>query len=115
MSARHGPWLAIAGGGAAWAVHLFAGYFLVAVGCPRSWPLGWMLIAVTGLTAALALAIGVISADRWWRARAYDDGQGATLLYGTAALLGGLFTVAIVLGGVATLMLSACRDVAIGG
>jgi hypothetical protein len=116
MSARYRPWIAIGGGGAAWAVHLFAGYFLVALGCPREWPLGGMLTVVTVLAAGVALAIGMLSARGWWRAPARDgDDDGASaLLYGAAAMLAGLFTVAILLGGITALMVSPCRSVAIG-
>jgi hypothetical protein len=115
MSARYGPWIAIASGGLAWAVHLFAGYFLVALGCPRGWPLNAVLTLVTLVTGMTSLGVGLISGDRWWRARAGGADGAAALLYGTAALLGGLFTLAIVLSGIAALIVSACHDAAIGG
>jgi hypothetical protein len=43
------------------------------------------------------------------------DDDAAALLYGAGAMLAGLFTVAILLGGVAALILPPCRGVAIGG
>jgi hypothetical protein len=115
MTARSGPWVAIASGGLAWAIHLLAGYFLIALGCPRQWPLDRMLVALTLVTAAVSLAVGLVSGDRWWRERAHGGNGSAGLLYGTAALLGGFFTVAIVLGGIAALIVPSCRDAAIGG
>jgi hypothetical protein len=115
MPSRSGPWLAIGGGGIAWTVHLFAGYVLVALGCPRAWPLGSMLAAATVLTAGMSLAIGVMSVRRWRRVPVNVDDDAAALLYGAGAMLAGLFTVAILLGGVAALILPPCRGVAIGG
>jgi hypothetical protein len=114
MTARSGPWIALASGGVAWAIHLLAGYFLVALGCPRAWPLGGLLVVVTLVTGAISLAVGLISGDRWWSARASGDEGSAAMLYATAALLGGLFTLAIVLGGITAVILPACRDAAIG-
>jgi hypothetical protein len=115
MPARYGPWIALGGGGVAWTVHLFAGYFLVALGCPRSWPLSWMLGVVMVLTAGISLAIGVMSVRGWRRAPASDDDGATALLYGAAAMLAGLFTVAILLGSITALILSPCHSVAIGG
>ena len=115
MIARYGPWLAIAGGGTAWTVHLFAGYFLVSLGCPRSWPLGAPLALVTVLTAGVSIAVGVSSVRGWRRAPASDGAAARGLLFAAAALLAGLFTLAILLGSLAALMLGPCTGVAIGG
>lgn len=117
MVARYGPWLALVGGGIAWTVHLSAGYFLVSVGCPRSWPLGWTLAVVTVLAAGASLAVGMTSLRGWRRAPEADRDDPTTrrLFFAAGALLAGLFTVAILLGGLAAVILSPCRGVAIGG
>jgi hypothetical protein len=115
MTGRSAPWLAVGGAGVAWTVHLFAGYFLVALGCPRAWAVGWMIALVTALTAGVSLATAVMSVRGWRRGRRRDDAGAATLLYGAGALLAGLFTVAIVLGGMAAVILSPCQSVGIGG
>ena len=112
MSSRSAPWLALGGGGLAWSAHLFAGYFLVALGCPRAWPLGWLIAAVTLVAAAVSLTTGVLSLIG--RRRAPARGA-AALLYGAAALLAGIFTVAILLGGMTSLILPPCQGMAIGG
>jgi len=108
--------LALAGGGTAWMLHLFAGYFLVSLGCPRGWPaLGWTLITVTGVCAASALAVAVVA----WRERrradpGREDGGTSRLLLSVAALLATLFAIMIVLGGLAVAALPPCQA-AVGG
>ncbi|HEY7516862.1 MAG TPA: hypothetical protein VIE36_01105 [Methylomirabilota bacterium] len=113
MAARTAPWLALGGGGLAWSAHLLTGYFLVALGCPRTWPLDWLIAAVTLIAAAVALATGVLSLIGWRRAPARGDAT--AILYGAGVLLAGLFTIAILLGGTTALILPACQGVAIGG
>lgn len=117
MAARYGPWIAIAGGGVAWTVHLFAGYFLVALGCPRSWPVSAIFAAVTLVTAGMSVGLGVMGVRGWRRAAATadEDGEARRLIFAAATLLAGLFTLAILLGGVTALSLPPCRDVGIGG
>jgi hypothetical protein len=115
MRGRGAPWLALGGGGIAWTVHLLAAYFLIALGCPRAWPLGWLIAVVTLLAAGVSLTTGVLSVRGWRRRTASGDGGATPLLYGAAALLAGLFTLAILLGGVTTLILPPCQGVAIGG
>jgi hypothetical protein len=116
MTARHGAWIALTGSGVAWSAHLFAGYFLVALGCPRGWPLGSMLAGATAVAAAAALGIGVGAARAWRRSGpAPNDDHVTRLLFGAAALLAGLFTLAIVVSASTALVLSPCRAVAIGG
>jgi hypothetical protein len=114
MTARAGPWIAITGGGIAWAAHLFTGYFLVALGCPRSWPVDVMLAVVTVTTASVALGIGVAGVRGWRGAKRHDGPDARTLMFAAGALLAGLFALGIVLGGVAALILSPCRGAAIG-
>jgi hypothetical protein len=108
--------LALAGGGSAWILHLLAGYFLVSLGCPRGWPaLGGTLAAVTGVCAAGALAVaGLALRERGRIPRGRADGETARLLLGVAVLLGALFAVMIVLGGVTVAALPPCQA-AVGG
>ena len=115
MMERHGLWLAITGGGLAWTAHLFSAYFVVALGCPRSWPVGALLAVMTVAAAAVALGGGLVSARRWRRARTHDALEAPALMLAAGALLAGLFTLGIVLGGVGAIILSPCRGVAIGG
>ena len=115
MRGQSAPWLALGGGGIAWTAHLLGGYFLVALGCPRAWPLGSLIAVLTVLTAAVSLAIGLLSLRGRRRAPASADGGATTLFYGAAALLAGLFTLAILLGGMTALILPPCRGMAIGG
>jgi hypothetical protein len=112
---RHAPWLAITGGGLAWTAHLFAGYFVVALGCPRSWPVGTLLGVITVTAAAGALGSGIVSARRWRLTKRHDGSHARALMFAAGALLAGLFALGIVLGGLGALILSPCRDVAIGG
>jgi hypothetical protein len=108
--------LTLAGGGAAWALHLLAGYFVVSLGCARHWPaLGGTLASVTGICAAGALAVAIAA----WRTRrrdhdAADDGETFRLLLGVAVLLDVLFAIMIVLGGMAVAALPPCQA-AVGG
>ena len=112
---RHAPWLAITGGGLAWTAHLFAGYFVVALGCPRSWPVGSLLGVITVAAAAAALGSGFVSARRWQQTKRHDGFHTRALMFAAGTLLAGLFTLGIVLGGLSALILSPCRGVAIGG
>ena len=111
MTYRRPLLLTLAGGGTAWALHLFAGYFFVALGCPRQWRgLGGTLAIVTTVCAAGALAVTLAA----WRARARmpsaaADGDAFRLLLGVAVLLGALFTIMIVLGGLTAAALPSCQ------
>lgn len=115
MRSQRAPWLALGGGGIVWTVHLLTAYFLVALGCPRAWPLGWLIAVLTFLAAGVSLATGVLSVRGWRRRPASEDNGATPLLYGAAALLAGLFTLAILLGGMTMLILPPCQGVAIGG
>ena len=116
MRARSAPWLALGGGGIAWTVHLLAGYFVVALGCSRGWPLGRLIAILTVVAAGASLATGVLSLRGWRRpAASAEDGGARALLYRAAAFLAALFTLAILLGGATTLILRPCQGVAIGG
>jgi hypothetical protein len=107
--------LVLAGGGTAWMLHLLTGYFLVSLGCPRGWPLGWTLITVTGVCAASALAVAVVALRRRRRADAgLEDGETSRLLSSVAALLATLFAIMIVFGGLAVAALPPCQR-AVGG
>ncbi|MGH7277348.1 MAG: hypothetical protein ACREJG_01520, partial [Candidatus Rokuibacteriota bacterium] len=56
------PFIALGAAGVAWALHLAASYFLVAIGCPRDWPgLGWLLALATLACAMAAAASGVLA------------------------------------------------------
>jgi hypothetical protein len=112
---RRAPWLALGGGGIAWTVHLLAGYFLVALGCPRAWPLGSLIAVLTLVAAAVSCATAVLSLRGRRRTPAPSDGGATALLYGAAALLAGFFTLAILLGGMTMLILPPCQGAAIGG
>lgn len=102
---------AVAGGGAAWMLHLFAGYFLVAIGCSRSWSaLGATLAAVTTLCAAGSLGVTIGAWRRRRRTRrASDDGDASRLLLSIATLLGVLFALMILLGGLTVAALPPCQ------
>jgi hypothetical protein len=108
--------LTLAGGGAAWALHLLAGYFVVSLGCARHWsPLGGTLAIVTGICAAGALAVAIVA----WRTRrhtrrAADDGETFRLLLGVAVVLDVLFAIMILLGGMVAAALPPCQA-AVGG
>jgi heme/copper-type cytochrome/quinol oxidase subunit 3 len=106
----------VVGGGSAWAVHLFAGYFLVSLGCARHWPaLGAALGGVTVLcaTGTVALTVGA------WRWRRHTRGpanetETPRLLLTVAILLGLLFTIMIVLGGLTVAVLPPCQTAIAG-
>lgn len=112
---RHGiVLLALLGGGSTWLVHLGGAYTLVAVGCARGWPaLGWQFAGLTLLCAGAAVAVGVLAVRRRRRLRADDEAR--RLLLGVGALLAGLFTLLVIGGGVAAVVLPPCRGLAIGG
>ena len=99
--------LALTGAGGAWALHLFAGYFLVSLGCARGWPaLTPMLAVVTGVCAAGAVAVALTA----WSARGKRGASEASrLLLGAAGSLGLLFAIMIVLGGLAVAALPPCQ------
>jgi heme/copper-type cytochrome/quinol oxidase subunit 3 len=104
----------VAGGGAAWALHLFAGYFLVSLGCARGWPaLGALLGGLTAACAAGALAVTVGAWRRRRRTHRADD-EAVRLLLAVAAVLGVLFAIMIVLGGLTAAALPPCQA-AVGG
>ena len=107
--------LALAGGGVAWTLHLFAGYFLVSLGCPRGWALTGTLLAVTAVCAASALAVAIVASRQRKRVRhGSADGETPQLLLGVSALLAALFAVMIIFGGLAVAALSPCQA-AVGG
>jgi hypothetical protein len=110
------PWRLFAmltAAGTAWTLHLFAAYFVVALGCPRAWPgLGWLLAGATGLFAVIAAGTGAGALRMRRRAGRSGAADVATLrlVLGVAALLAGLFTVGIVLGGTAAALVPVCQD-----
>jgi hypothetical protein len=115
MSRR--PLLVLVGGGVAWTLHLFAGYFLVSVGCPRAWPaLGWWIAAATALTATAAIGVGVSGLRAWRRSRPGENDADAEearrLVFAVGGLLAALFTVAILLAGLAAVVLPPCQSMA---
>jgi hypothetical protein len=101
---------ALGGGGAAWMLHLLAGYFLVSVGCARGWPaIGTMLALVTAACALAALAVTTLA----WRGRrrtgrAGEDQEAARVLFGVGAVLGLVFAIMIGLGGLTVVALPPC-------
>jgi hypothetical protein len=103
---------ALAGGGAAWALHLFAAYFVVAIGCARGWPApGWLLAGITVIFAAAAASVAVVARRARRRARGADDSAEARrLLHTVGMLLGGLFAVMILVGGLTALALPPCQS-----
>lgn len=103
--------LALAGGGTAWALHLFAGYFVVSLGCARGWPaLTGTLMAVTAVCTVSALAVAIVAMRGHQRAhRRRDDGETPQLLLSVSALLASLFAVMIVFGGLAVAALAPCQ------
>ena len=108
--------LALAGGGTVWTAHLLAGYFLVALGCPRGWPaLSGILSAVTAVCTASALAVAIVALRARRRARRTGEtGEAAHMLLSVSSLLAALFAAMVVLGGLAVTALPPCQT-AIGG
>jgi hypothetical protein len=99
--------LALAGGGTTWMLHLSAAYFIVSIGCARGWPgLGFALAMTTVACAMGALAIAVIA----WRARRRARrAEASRFLLGVGASLSVLFAVMIVLGGLTVVALPPCQ------
>ena len=112
---HQGPWFAITGGGIAWLAHLCAGYFVVALGCSRSWSVGPVLAFLTVVMAAVALGSGIASVRGWRRAKHHVGLEARALMFAAGALLAGIFGFGIVLGGAAILIVSPCRGIAVGG
>src|SRR5262245_18489715 len=107
--------LALVGGGAVWTIHLFASYFLAAIGCPRGWAaLGWLVGILTAVCAAAAVAVALAGRRRMRRARPARDGEATEaqrLLLTVGIVLGALFAIMIVAGGVAAVALSPCPTI----
>lgn len=103
--------LALVGGGTAWVLHLFIGYFVVALGCPRGWPaIGATLVVVTALCVAVAVGVGAVAWRGRDRARRLpDDGETLRLLLSVAVSLATLFALMIILGGLTVVTLSPCQ------
>lgn len=107
-------WLGLLGAGAAWAFHLGASYFLVAIGCARAWPALGILLALVTVAAVAGAGLAGGLGGRGVRAEPRgapgepDPGEAARFVAGVSLGLAGLFTFMILLQGVAALVLSPC-------
>jgi len=117
----HPEWFGLLAGPIIWSLYFLAGYLLVEFGCRGGWLTGAVAglpaapVAVLGLTvAALAAALwATASAARRWRAlpAATDDAHWfraedwRRFMVLAAVLLGGLFSLLILMTGVPALIL----------
>lgn len=99
--------VALLGSGVTWAVHLFASYAVVSVGCATGW---WgtrpLLGAVTVTCIMLAAAAGIVAqrGHRWLPAASKPEHFAFTVGAGLAVL----FTALIVLAGVVPFIVPLC-------
>ena len=108
----------VVGAPIAWALHLFASYVLLTIGCRTGWR-GTIpaILVVTVLFAAAAVASGMLAYRRWqrtggeergWR-MALSEPRTRDLLWMLGILAAALFAVAIVLAGIVPLLVPLCR------
>lgn len=107
----------VVGAPLAWALHLFASYVLLTVGCRTAWS-GTIpaIIIVTIVLALAAFASGVLAFRRWrrtggeergWRA-ALSEPRTRDLLWMLGILAAALFGTAILLAGLPPLLVPLC-------
>lgn len=107
---------AFLGAPVAWALHLFVSYAMVAYACATGWGSLHLALGVATLVLALAAAAAGALAWRAWRRtpaeRAPESpeapGSWRDLLMPVGVLLAALFTLAIVLAGIAPIFVPAC-------
>lgn len=101
----------------AWTLHLFVSYFLVTVTCATGWGGGDAAVIIATLVLGAAAALSTALAFRRWRGLGRDEDWGTALsepggrggfLWLVGVLLGGIFTLAIVLAGIAPLFVPTC-------
>lgn len=101
-----------------WALHLFASYVLLTIGCRTGWRATIpAILLVTVLLAAAAFASGLMAYRRWqrtggderdWR-MALSEPRTRDLLWMLGILAAALFGVAILLAGLAPLLVPLCQ------
>ena len=108
-----GLWFGILAGPLAWTVHLLLSYALLSLACSTG--LGWILHAVTLLTAALTGWAGLVAHRAWQRHRA-DPRDGVRgprsgwrrFMALAGVVMSALFFAAILLEGLPVAILSPC-------
>jgi hypothetical protein len=105
------------GGPAAWTLHLFVSYFVVAVGCAARWRgTDAALAAVTVVFVAVAAAAGVSAYRGWrrekgaqpWDATLAEPGGRTGFLMAVGILAAVLFGLVIILAGLPPLFVPTC-------
>ena len=111
--------LALLGAPLAWTLHLFLGYLAVALGCTTGWTGTAVVIAVlTVLLAAAAIAVGWIALRSWrqvqhatsWEHAVDEAGGHEGLLFLVGVFLAALFTLLILMNGVAPFVVPICAS-----